>query len=141
MGEMCCSLTAATSVVAIILVVLVCQLPIANSEIVSSDTAAGTLGSVQNITLPEQINQMLDFFSARKLAENWMVISDVLTRNCSNDMESYLQGLSEHAIWAMKSEFGRCISTILSISTVLDTRQHLTVRASVHCSTVTPKLS
>lgn len=61
--------------------------------------------SARNISLPEQISQMMDFFNANRLAENWSVITGLLSPNCSRDMEQYLQGLSDHAIWAMKSKW------------------------------------
>lgn len=76
--------------------------PTANAEVVNSDLVLAQ-DTARNITLNEQISQILNLFSTSRLAENWNSVSEVMTRNCSRDMEQYLQGLAEHSIWALKS--------------------------------------
>lgn len=75
---------------------------LSNAEIVTSEVVMPKENS-RNISLSEPISQLLDLFSTTRLANNWSSINDMLSRNCSSDMELYLQGLSDHVIWAMKS--------------------------------------
>lgn len=74
------------------------------SEVVTNDDLIVDGGS-RNFSLTEQITQRLDFFNVHRLAENWLVINDLLGPNCSRNMMQYLQGLQEHTAWAMKSKF------------------------------------
>lgn len=87
-----------------ILAIVLCVPPCANAEIVNSDLVLGK-DSARNITLSEQMNQLLDLFNTNRLAESWLSISEMVTSNCSRDMEHYLQGLTDHAMWAMRSKF------------------------------------
>lgn len=91
-------------VVAVVLVALCSSslISVTGEIVVASDL---TRDSARNFSLPEQISQMMDFFNANRLAENWLTISDILSANCSRNMEQYLQGLADHAIWAMKSKW------------------------------------
>lgn len=75
-----------------------------NGEIVTSGLLDNEKESGRNITLSDQINQLLDLFSPHRLSESWLNIKDMLNTNCSRDVEHYLEGLSEHKLWAMKSK-------------------------------------
>lgn len=91
--------------VLLVAVLLGAVLTCVHAEIVNSDLALAK-DSARNISLSEQISQLLDLFNTNRLSEHWPSITDMLSPNCSRDMEQYLQGLAEHAIWAMKSTFG-----------------------------------
>lgn len=95
----------------VLLVVMVTVLvAVVSAEIVNSDLALPKeISGPRNVSVSEQISQLLDLFNTNRLAENWFSISDMLSPNCSRDMEQYLQGLAEHAVWAMKSTCGPLI--------------------------------
>lgn len=57
----------------------------------------------RNLSLSHQITQMLDFFNVERVANSWVQINSQLSRNCSQDMEKYFQGLSDQQLWALKS--------------------------------------
>lgn len=92
----------------VLLVMMTVLVAVVSAEIVNSDLALPKeiSSGPRNVSVSEQISQLLDLFNTNRLAENWFSISDMLSPNCSRDMEQYLQGLAEHAVWAMKSTCG-----------------------------------
>lgn len=92
------SIRLGTSLVLVLSLCLCASATIVNSDLGVPRDNAG------NISTSEQISQILDLFNTNRLAENWITISEVVSPNCSRDMESYLQGLTEHSRWAMKSK-------------------------------------
>ena len=74
-----------------------------HAEVIVNSDVIPQRDAPRNISLTEQIDQILDLFNTRRLADNWPSVSGMLSSNCSWNMEQYLQGLSQHAIWAMKS--------------------------------------
>lgn len=88
-------------VVVITALVALCTVSV-NGEIVTSELNNDKENG-RNVTLSDQINQLLDIFNPTRLSENWLNIKDMLSQNCSQDVEHYLNGLSDHKLWAMKS--------------------------------------
>lgn len=88
----------------IVAVLLALLTNLSSAEIVNSDLVIPK-DNGRNISLSDQMKVLLDYFNNQRLVDNWLTISEKLSPNCSLDMEHYLQGLSEHAMWALKSAF------------------------------------
>lgn len=51
------------------------------------------------------IREILEIFSIEYVGSDWMNIHTKMSRQCSDDMTKYLNGLSQKRVWAIKSKF------------------------------------
>lgn len=65
-----------------------------------------------DLTRTQRLRDSLNVFDLSLLAAQWprLEAERVLSVNCTKDMRSYLRGLSEAAMWAVKSEYTRARS-------------------------------
>lgn len=53
---------------------------------------------------PYEIRRLLEFYSSEKLADNFERVRELISTNCSEDLNVYLDALKHGEKWALKSK-------------------------------------